>query len=146
MFGVELKSDGADNTKFLRTGDLAFFENGNLFLCGRIKDLIIVLGVNYYPQDIELAVQTASEGVRPGCVVAFSEDESTNDGNVEIVFELRGSSHKQASEITRSIHMSVTKKTGLVPTRIVAIIMTILGHIISLSSFFHSPGFSKHGV
>ena len=40
---------------YLRTGDLAFFENNRLYICGRIKDLIIVNGVNFYPQDIEVS-------------------------------------------------------------------------------------------
>lgn len=42
---------------FLRTGDLGFFESDQLFVAGRVKDLIIVRGVNRYPQDIEQSVE-----------------------------------------------------------------------------------------
>ena len=41
---------------YLRTGDLGFFDNGELFVTGRLKDLIIIRGRNHYPQDLELSV------------------------------------------------------------------------------------------
>lgn len=56
---------------YLRTGDLGFLYEGELFCCGRTKDLIIVRGVNTYPSDIEAVVEQA-DGVRKGCVAAFS--------------------------------------------------------------------------
>jgi acyl-CoA synthetase (AMP-forming)/AMP-acid ligase II len=42
---------------YLRTGDMGFFHDGELFVCGRIKDMIILRGQNYYPQDIENVVE-----------------------------------------------------------------------------------------
>jgi acyl-CoA synthetase (AMP-forming)/AMP-acid ligase II len=57
--GPETKEDfqatleGNDDKRFLRTGDLGFLHNEELFICGRLKDLIIVAGRNYYPQDLE---------------------------------------------------------------------------------------------
>ena len=59
---------------FLRTGDLGFQLEGELYVTGRNKDLIIVSGRNYYPQDIELTVETAVPAVRSGCSAAFSVD------------------------------------------------------------------------
>jgi acyl transferase domain-containing protein/acyl-CoA synthetase (AMP-forming)/AMP-acid ligase II/acyl carrier protein len=59
---------------FLRTGDLGFLENGELFITGRLKDLIIIRGCNYYPQDIELTVEQSHPALRPGCSAAFSVD------------------------------------------------------------------------
>ncbi len=59
---------------FLRTGDLGFLKDGELFVTGRLKDLIIVAGHNHYPQDIELTVEGSHPSVRPGCCAAFSVD------------------------------------------------------------------------
>ncbi len=57
---------------FLRTGDLGFVSNGQLFIAGRRKDLIIVDGRNHYPQDIELTVEQSHAAFRAGCSAAFS--------------------------------------------------------------------------
>ena len=57
---------------YMRTGDLGFFDNGELFVTGRLKDLIIIRGRNHYPQDLEHAAEEASNLVRPGSVAAFS--------------------------------------------------------------------------
>ena len=57
---------------FLRTGDLGFLLDGELFITGRLKDLIIIRGLNYYPQDIEMTVERCDLAVRPGCGAAFS--------------------------------------------------------------------------
>ncbi|MGH9765367.1 MAG: AMP-binding protein, partial [Blastocatellia bacterium] len=59
---------------FLRTGDLGFIQEGQLFIAGRLKDLIIVRGLNHHPQDIELSVERSHPGLRPGCSAAFSID------------------------------------------------------------------------
>lgn len=60
------------NHQFLRTGDLGIIEQGNLFVTGRIKDLIILRGRNYYPQDLEQAVNESVMGIRSHCCAAFS--------------------------------------------------------------------------
>ncbi|CAM4079316.1 Putative fatty-acid--CoA ligase fadD21 [Mycobacterium basiliense] len=67
-FGARLpaRDDG-----FLRTGDLGFKLGDELYVTGRIKDIIIIAGRNIYPQDIELAVQRADTRLRPGCGAAF---------------------------------------------------------------------------
>ncbi|MEH2162868.1 MAG: AMP-binding protein [Nostoc sp.] len=57
---------------FLRTGDLGFLLDGELFVTGRIKDMIIIRGQNHYPQDIELAVQKSHPAMRLNCGAAFS--------------------------------------------------------------------------
>jgi acyl-CoA synthetase (AMP-forming)/AMP-acid ligase II/thioesterase domain-containing protein/acyl carrier protein len=57
---------------FLRTGDLGFIKDGELFVTGRRKDLIIIRGQNYYPQDIEWTVEKSHPGLHHGCCAAFS--------------------------------------------------------------------------
>ncbi|HEV2964525.1 MAG TPA: amino acid adenylation domain-containing protein, partial [Candidatus Angelobacter sp.] len=63
---------GNTQESFLRTGDLGFLRDGELFVTGRLKDLIIIRGRNYYPQDIEETMGTAHPALRPGCGVAFA--------------------------------------------------------------------------
>ncbi|MFM9435326.1 acyl-CoA synthetase (AMP-forming)/AMP-acid ligase II [Janthinobacterium sp. CG_23.3] len=62
---------GSDAT-FLRTGDLGFIHGNELFITGRLKDLIIIRGANYYPQDIERSIEEAHPAVRESCCAAFS--------------------------------------------------------------------------
>jgi acyl-CoA synthetase (AMP-forming)/AMP-acid ligase II/acyl carrier protein len=59
---------------YLRTGDLGFLRSGQLFVTGRLKDLIIIRGRNYYPEDIELTVEAAHASFRAGHCVAFSAE------------------------------------------------------------------------
>jgi thioester reductase-like protein len=61
-----------DNTGgWLRSGDMGFIHDGDLYICGRLKDMIIVRGLNYYPQDIERIIEQDPR-VRKGCVAAFA--------------------------------------------------------------------------
>ncbi len=75
---------------YLKTGDLGFLHRGELFICGRIKDLIIVGGRNYYPQDLEATAEDSDKRIRPGCSAAFTVDPiSGSDEEVALIFELR---------------------------------------------------------
>jgi fatty acid CoA ligase FadD32 len=69
--GSHAEGANADAT-WLRTGDLGVYIDGDLYITGRIKDMVIVDGRNHYPQDIEATVAEASEGIRHGFVAAFS--------------------------------------------------------------------------
>jgi len=69
----DMKDDSIQCGGYLRTGDLGFMHKDQLYVCGRIKDLIIVAGRNHYPQDLEVTAESiVSEYVRPGCSAAFS--------------------------------------------------------------------------
>lgn len=66
-------AEGApDDANWLNTGDLGVWVDGELYITGRVKDLIIVDGRNHYPQDIEYTAQEANKALRPGYVAAFS--------------------------------------------------------------------------
>ena len=60
-----------DGQRWLKTGDLAYFAKGELYICGRNKDLLIIRGKNYHPEDIERAAEQI-ELIRSGQTVAFS--------------------------------------------------------------------------
>jgi acyl-CoA synthetase (AMP-forming)/AMP-acid ligase II len=78
-FGAELQGVRG---QYLRTGDLGFLSNGELYIAGRLKDLIKIRGRNCYPQDIERAVENGCPEIRPGCCAAFSIEV---DGEEKIV-------------------------------------------------------------
>jgi 8-amino-7-oxononanoate synthase/acyl carrier protein len=83
---------------YLRTGDLGFFDNGELFVAGRLKDLIIIRGRNHYPQDIEHGVEEASALVRAGSIAAFAVDVDGRERVVVVAEVERG--RREAAEIT----------------------------------------------
>jgi acyl-CoA synthetase (AMP-forming)/AMP-acid ligase II/thioesterase domain-containing protein/acyl carrier protein len=91
---------------FLRTGDLGFLDDGELFVTGRLKDLIIIRGRNLYPEDIELSVERCHKGLRPGCTVAFSVPDEFDEGLV-IVQEVRASHQAALEEIIHAIRQSI---------------------------------------
>ena len=98
---------------WLRTGDLGFLdENDELFVTGRIKDLIIVRGVNHYPQDIENTVQGAHPALRKHCGAAFSVLRDNDEEILVIVQEVeRLHRHRiDADEITDTIREAVVNE------------------------------------
>ncbi|HEY3571857.1 MAG TPA: AMP-binding protein, partial [Thermoanaerobaculia bacterium] len=85
-FGARM-ADG--DGPWLRTGDLGFLgDGGELFVTGRIKDLIILRGRNHYPQDIELTVERSHPALRPGCGAAFAV-EVEGEERLVVVQEVR---------------------------------------------------------
>ena len=92
---------------FLRTGDLGFIHHGELFITGRLKDLIIIRGSNHYPQDLERTAEQSHPALRPGCGAAFSVDV---DGEERLVIiseierqYLRGAIDEIAGNIRQAI-------------------------------------------
>jgi fatty-acyl-CoA synthase len=84
-FGGGLAGEPEDAATWLKTGDLGYLADGELFICGRAKDLIILNGKNYYPQDIERIVSRV-DGVRDGQCVAFSRlDESGAERAIAVI-------------------------------------------------------------
>lgn len=74
-------SDGGQGA-FLRTGDLGFIKDGELYVTGRLKDLIIIAGNNHYPQDIEETVSRSHAALRPHGCAAFSVEENEQEALV----------------------------------------------------------------
>lgn len=99
---------------FLRTGDLGFLQGDELFVTGRIKDLIILWGRNHYPQDIELTMSQSHPALRPDCGAAFSVE----IGGVEklVVFqEIKRMSLRQLNvdEAVKAIRQAISEQHDL---------------------------------
>ncbi len=88
LFHARLVDDSPYDDGYLRTGDMGFLHEGELFVCGRIKDMIIIRGQNYYPQDIEAVVEKASGLIRTNCVAAFQINEDSEPA-LAIVAEVK---------------------------------------------------------
>jgi len=88
LFHARLVDDSPYDDGYLRTGDMGFFHDGELFVCGRIKDMIILRGQNYYPQDIEAVVEKASGLIRGNCIAAFQINEESEPA-LAIVAEVK---------------------------------------------------------
>lgn len=103
IFRAKLAGNGATEGEYLRTGDLGFWHEGELFVTGRLKDVIIVRGRNHYPQDLERTALTAHEAVDMGA--AFSIEVS---GHEELVLvhqwrrECRNADHNQMIHAIRT--------------------------------------------
>jgi acyl-CoA synthetase (AMP-forming)/AMP-acid ligase II len=74
MATFEARLTDSGRGPFLRSGDLGFLRDGELFVTGRLKDLIIIDGRNYYPQDIEQTVEHSHPAIRANCCAAFAVD------------------------------------------------------------------------
>jgi fatty-acyl-CoA synthase len=100
------------NGEWLRTGDLGYLVDGELVICGRLKDVIIVGGRNVFPEDIERAVG-GLDGVRAGNVIAFGMEGYKGKESVVVVAETRGASDLDA--VRDAIHHRTLEVCGLPP-------------------------------
>ncbi|HVS51206.1 MAG TPA: AMP-binding protein [Opitutaceae bacterium] len=101
---------------FLRTGDLGFLHDGQLFITGRRKDLIILGGANHYPQDIELTARAAHPALRDAAGAAFSVIDE-NGETLALVHEIN-LNHRQfdAAEIVAALRAAVSSEHQLAVT------------------------------
>lgn len=107
---------------YLRTGDLGFLKEGELFVTGRLKDLIIIGGANYYPQDIELTAEQSHNDLRAGSCAAFSIDEAGAERLVvciEVERHRRDGSTSTARDIATAIQRAIAEEHELQIHRVV---------------------------
>jgi 8-amino-7-oxononanoate synthase/acyl carrier protein len=105
---------------YLRTGDLGFLHEGELFVTGRVKDLIIIRGVNYYPQDIEVTVEQASDLLRPSGSAAFAADIEGRERLI-VVCEVERTRKKDWSDVIAQIRSAVAAAHELPPDGVVLV-------------------------
>lgn len=120
-FHARLAGSGADAPAWLRTGDLGCIVEGQLVATGRIKDLVIIDGRNYYPHDIEIAAERAHALLQGGFAAAFSV---ADGGRERLVLVAEGPRrHKPADEapLFHAVRAEVASTIGIVPDEIVLV-------------------------
>jgi fatty-acyl-CoA synthase len=103
---------------WLRTGDLAYLVDGELVICGRIKDVIIVGGRNVFPEDVERAVAEVA-GVRAGNVIAFGVEGRKGKEAVIVVAETKVT--EEADVIRAAVSVRVREAIGMPPEEVVLV-------------------------
>jgi acyl-CoA synthetase (AMP-forming)/AMP-acid ligase II len=98
---------------FLRTGDLGFIVGRELYVAGRLKDLIILSGRNIYPQDVERSVETAHDLLWGGCAAAFSIDDGQRE-HLAVLFECvrrpsDGATNADFSDVIDAVERAVAR-------------------------------------
>lgn len=107
-----------DAEGWVKTGDLGYLSEGELYLTGRVKDIIIKAGRNIQAEDVEDIV-AAVEGVRRGCVAAFgAEDETEGTELLIVVAECRSKDPEQRRAVQAEIERAVSKALGLPADRV----------------------------
>ncbi len=129
-FESRIADEGA--TRYLRTGDLGFLKDGELYITGRIKDLIIIRGTNHYPQDIEWTVQQTDAAMRPDYGACFSIIE---DGEEQLVvvqeIERSRQNTMDAEELITEIRQSISEAHEL---QVYAVALVKSGNVLKTSS------------
>lgn len=130
--GYRLPGGGVDASRFtavtadgdgpyLRTGDLGFLDDEDLYVTGRLRDIVIVAGRNLYPQDAEATAEGAHAEVRPGCTAVFS----VTVGDAErlgVMAELRrGASPAAAEQAVQALRSAIAMEHGSAPALIVLV-------------------------
>ena len=117
-FQARLADDDAKS--YLRSGDLGFFHDGELFVTGRIKDMIIVRGVNRYPQDIEMTVERADRRIRNGASAAFAVDIAGRE-HLVVVCEVERDGSDNWDDVIEAIRRNVTTEHELPPDGVILV-------------------------
>jgi len=111
FFGGRLSGD--DGAPFLCTGDLAFLDAGEIVVCGRAKDLIVIRGRNLYPQDIEVTAELSHEAVRLGGSAAFAVEDESGETMETLVVVAEVDGEPVESEVVEAISREVLREYEL---------------------------------
>ncbi|WIX93025.1 non-ribosomal peptide synthetase [Amycolatopsis sp. DG1A-15b] len=115
-FGAELP--GHPGRRFLRTGDLGFSLAGQLYVTGRVTDLMVLRGRNHYPEDIEQTAERAHPALRPGRSVAFSVDDG-DDEYLVLVHEVAAATTAETADAVRAaVRAAIATEHGVTPREV----------------------------
>nr|WP_324194038.1 long-chain-fatty-acid--AMP ligase FadD32 [Nocardia blacklockiae] len=114
----------APDAKWMRTGDFGVYHDNELYITGRVKDLVIVDGRNHYPQDLEMSAQESSTALRPGFVAAFSvgpnevagsvlENASGSEHLVIVAERGSGAAKLDPAPIAETVRGAISKRHGV---------------------------------
>lgn len=123
---------GAPEDNWLRTGDLAVIVDGELYITGRIKDLVVIAGRNHYPQDIEATAQEATGQILPGVLAAFAVSpvdggdggDGTDDGVEQLVIVAERDPEADPAgdgEAVAAVRTAVTSVHGVQPSEVLIV-------------------------
>ncbi|MFB2973192.1 amino acid adenylation domain-containing protein [Aerosakkonema sp. BLCC-F183] len=127
---TDCRQDACTTGPFLRTGDLGFWQNGELFVTGRTKDLIIIRGRNLYPTDIELSAERSHPELRSSSGAAFAV-EIGNEEQLVVVQELQFRSKANVAEVIAAIRKAVSEEHEV---QVYAVVLIKAGSIPKTSS------------
>ncbi|CAH0473760.1 unnamed protein product [Peronospora belbahrii] len=118
-FQAKLAGNTVDSL-FLKTGDMGVIYDQELFICGRMKDLIIIRGRNHYPQDIEATAESHEE-LRPGCSAAFSYVAGAKDDEekLAVMAELRDPAMTSKASLCVRIRSAIAREHGVKVTLVI---------------------------
>jgi fatty-acyl-CoA synthase len=100
---------------WMRTGDMGYLGDGELYVSGRAKDIVIMTGQNYYPDDFEWAASRV-QGVRPGRCVAFAKPETD-----DLVLLIEPADGADPGALRQTVKRSVAKTVGVAPSDILVL-------------------------
>lgn len=140
VFQARIEPEGRGG--FLRTGDLGFVRDGELFVTGRLKDLIVVRGRNIFPQDVEATALGAHASLRPGSGAAFAWDNGREEG-LAVAHEVYATRPEDWPAVIRAIVSAIADVHGV---RVSGVVLLAPGAIPKTSSGKIQRGASRAAV
>ncbi|MFU8802987.1 MAG: beta-ketoacyl synthase N-terminal-like domain-containing protein, partial [Bradymonadaceae bacterium] len=119
VFMARIAGEEESGTYF-RSGDLGFVESDEVFITGRLKDLIIIRGANHYPQDIERTVELSHDALRPGCGAAFAVEIAGSEELV-VAYEFDSRGGDSPAEVAATAARAIVEYHDISPAALILI-------------------------
>lgn len=106
----------------VRTGDLGTLVDGQVVVTGRLKDLMIIRGRNYYPHDIEQTAESAHQALRPGNAAAFTTDGTDGEEQLVVALEIVPAKLEDPGDVVDRVRHAITAEHGISPSAVVLVL------------------------